>query len=83
MCRRPAPIARALLAATGGALALVSGRPIADLDQLFAPLKLPAVGGHGAEMRLARRQAVERVPRRCRETLRQQLAEAATPIPAS
>ncbi len=38
--------------AIGGALALVSGRPIADLDVLFAPLKLPAVGGHGAELRL-------------------------------
>lgn len=37
---------------TGGALALVSGRPIVDLDHLFAPLKLPAVGGHGAELRL-------------------------------
>ena len=37
---------------TGGALALVSGRPVVDLDHLFAPLKLPAVGGHGAEMRL-------------------------------
>ena len=37
---------------TGGALALVSGRSIADLDQLFAPLKLPSIGGHGAEMRL-------------------------------
>jgi trehalose 6-phosphate phosphatase len=36
-----------------GALALVSGRPLADLDQLFAPLRLPAIGGHGAEMRLA------------------------------
>src|SRR5476651_2302714 len=36
---------------TGGALALVSGRPIRDLDVLFAPLKLPAIGGHGAEMR--------------------------------
>jgi trehalose 6-phosphate phosphatase len=35
----------------GGALALVSGRPIRDLDLLFAPLKLPAVGGHGAEQR--------------------------------
>ena len=43
-----------LARATGGALALVSGRPIADLDALFAPLKLPAVGGHGAEMRCAR-----------------------------
>jgi trehalose 6-phosphate phosphatase len=42
-----------LSALTGGALALVSGRPIADLDGLFAPLKLAAIGGHGAEMRLA------------------------------
>lgn len=38
---------------TGGALAFISGRPIRDLDTLFEPLKLPAVGGHGAEMRLA------------------------------
>lgn len=37
---------------SGGALALVSGRPLAELDQLFAPLRLPAIGGHGAEMRL-------------------------------
>lgn len=37
---------------TEGALALVSGRPIVDLDMLFAPLKLPMIGGHGAEMRL-------------------------------
>src|SRR3984885_3641016 len=35
----------------GGALALVSGRLIRDIDNLFAPLRLPAVGGHGAEMR--------------------------------
>ncbi len=41
-----------LLQATGGALALVSGRPIADLDKRFSPLKLPIVGGHGAETRL-------------------------------
>ena len=38
---------------SGGALALVSGRPIRDLDKLFAPLKLPSVGGHGAELRLS------------------------------
>jgi trehalose 6-phosphate phosphatase len=43
---------QALLGKTGGALALVSGRPIRDLDLLFAPLQLPATGGHGAEMRL-------------------------------
>jgi trehalose 6-phosphate phosphatase len=34
-----------------GALALVSGRPIAELDLLFAPLVLPAAGEHGAEVR--------------------------------
>lgn len=36
---------------TDGALALVSGRRLADLDLMFAPLRLPAIGGHGAEMR--------------------------------
>jgi trehalose 6-phosphate phosphatase len=34
-----------------GALALVSGRPVSELDQLFAPLRLRAAGVHGAEMR--------------------------------
>lgn len=36
---------------THGAIALVSGRPIANLDLIFAPLRLPAIGGHGAEIR--------------------------------
>ncbi len=34
-----------------GALALVSGRLISDIDSLFTPLRLSAVGGHGAELR--------------------------------
>jgi len=37
----------------GGAVALVSGRSIAYLDGLFAPLKLPAAGLHGVERRKA------------------------------
>lgn len=36
---------------TSGAIALVSGRSIDDLDSLFAPLVLPAAGVHGAEIR--------------------------------
>jgi trehalose 6-phosphate phosphatase len=42
----------ALSAGAEGAVALVSGRSLANLDQLFAPLRLPAIGGHGAEMRV-------------------------------
>src|SRR5215468_7763762 len=37
---------------TDGALAFVSGRSINDLDLIFAPDQFPAVGGHGAEMRI-------------------------------
>jgi trehalose 6-phosphate phosphatase len=36
-----------------GALALVSGRSVAYLDALFAPLRLPAAGLHGVERRKA------------------------------
>ena len=35
----------------GGALALISGRPIAQIDQFLQPLRLPAAGVHGAERR--------------------------------
>lgn len=35
----------------GGALALVSGRPIAELDRFLAPAVLPAGGQHGLEWR--------------------------------
>lgn len=38
--------------ATGGALALVSGRSIAQLDKLFKPLAFSASGLHGLERRL-------------------------------
>jgi trehalose 6-phosphate phosphatase len=40
-----------LHACTNGALALVSGRLVENLDHLFAPLALPCVGGHGIELR--------------------------------
>jgi len=46
----------------GGALALVSGRAIADLDRLFPSLSLPAAGQHGLEWRATPAGPVERVP---------------------
>ncbi len=42
-----------LLMRTSGALALVSGRSLNDIDLIFAPEQFPAVGGHGAEMRIS------------------------------
>jgi trehalose 6-phosphate phosphatase len=41
-----------LLVRTNGALAMVSGRSLNDIDLIFAPEQFPAVGGHGAEMRI-------------------------------
>src|SRR5258708_7394712 len=42
-----------LLEKTSGALALVSGRSLNDIDLIFAPDQFPAVAGHGAEMRIS------------------------------
>ena len=36
---------------TSGAVALISGRSIVDLDNLFSPLRLPLAGQHGLERR--------------------------------
>jgi trehalose 6-phosphate phosphatase len=69
-----------LLGAADGALALVSGRPIRDLDTLFAPLKLPAVGGHGAETRLHTGDEARRIVD-LPSSLREYLVSAVTPDP--
>jgi trehalose 6-phosphate phosphatase len=44
-------LVRRLHEAAGGALALISGRSIAEIDRLFSPLTLPAAGQHGLERR--------------------------------
>lgn len=43
----------ALSASLGGALAIVSGRPVADLDRFLAPLRLALAAEHGAVLRWA------------------------------
>ncbi len=42
---------RDVYALNGGAVALISGRNLADLDRLFGPLLYPAAGQHGLERR--------------------------------
>jgi trehalose 6-phosphate phosphatase len=65
-----------LLDHAGGAIALVSGRTIETLDRLFAPLKCPAIGGHGAEMRfLSDGQVLRQRSSRLSDTLRARLQE--------
>jgi trehalose 6-phosphate phosphatase len=49
-----------LIDRTGGAVALVSGRSVVDLDRFFAPMRLPIVGVHGAELRLLDGAATEK-----------------------
>lgn len=52
--RAPSDLAGQLLAAEaalGGALAILSGRPVAMIDRLLAPARLAAAGCHGAELR--------------------------------
>ncbi len=45
-----------------GALALVSGRTIDDMDLLFAPLRLRASGVHGAQIRIHPTQPIQIAP---------------------
>jgi len=44
----------ALYDKAGGAFALVSGRSLATIDELFSPMRFPAAGQHGVERRDAR-----------------------------
>jgi trehalose 6-phosphate phosphatase len=63
-----------LVELTAGALALVSGRPVADLDHIFAPLVLPAIGAHGAELRLtAEGKPTQRLGEALAERMRERL----------
>jgi len=62
---------------SSGAVAFVSGRQIAAMDRLFAPLVLPAIGCHGGEIRSETKEAVQRqapLP----ESVRQRVLDIAT-----
>jgi trehalose 6-phosphate phosphatase len=54
MAKDDCKLVAALYDKAGGALALVSGRSLAMIDELFSPMRLPAAGQHGVERRDAR-----------------------------
>jgi trehalose 6-phosphate phosphatase len=60
---------------SGGAVALISGRAIADLERLLAPLRVPMAGQHGLEWRDAEgRVWTHQAPAGVKETIKETLA---------
>ena len=60
----------------GGAVALMSGRPIIEIDALFPSVHLPVAGQHGAERRNAAGHATRHEPTQDLALVRQRLAQA-------
>ncbi len=59
----------------GGALALISGRTIEELDRIFNPVRLPAGGQHGLERRDAKGQIHPAPPAHALGDIRSSLKE--------
>ena len=73
------PLLQRLQTAMQGALATVSGRPIAEIDAFLAPARMAASGSHGAELRSAGdaevRTVGEMLPQPLRATIHAILAD--------
>ncbi|MBN8913163.1 MAG: trehalose-phosphatase [Rhizobiales bacterium] len=54
-------ILQRLILAFDGAVAIITGRLISEIDLLLSPLRLPASGVHGAELRTGPNREIERV----------------------
>lgn len=61
---------------SGGAVALMTGRPIIEVDALFPRVRLPVAGQHGAERRDAQGRATRHEPTQDLMPARQRLAQA-------
>ena len=53
------PVLQRLMHRLDGAVAFISGRTVAQIDALFLPLQLPAVGVHGGEIRFGSEAVVQ------------------------
>lgn len=70
------------LHAQGAPVALISGRPLMQIDQLAAPLRLPAAGVHGTERRTVDGQILRLAVDADRfNTIEQELATACAAVP--
>jgi trehalose 6-phosphate phosphatase len=80
--RRLRGVIEGLHRSTGGAVALITGRPIGDVDRLFPGIRLAVAGQHGIERRSAEgRISRHRFPSRRLDDVRVRLARAVTEHP--
>jgi trehalose 6-phosphate phosphatase len=80
----PAPLRATLArlsALTGGALAVVTGRTVETLDDILAPLRLAAIGCHGAQFRLSPNGAVAERAAKLPDSVRRAFADIAARVP--
>jgi trehalose 6-phosphate phosphatase len=66
-----------------GAVALVSGRSLASIDALFAPLQLPASGLHGIEQRSSQRNVPAPLPPPALQAIREEAAQIVLAYPGA
>ena len=64
-----------LSARLDGALSLISGRSITEIDRIFAPARFPVAGAHGAEIRLHPEDEVEMTTTRLPDSVMAALVE--------
>jgi trehalose 6-phosphate phosphatase len=72
-----------LYVALGGAVAIVTGRHIADVDRLLQPLRLPASGVHGSELRVSAESDVAVLTGAIPSTMFAQISEMTRSIPGA
>jgi len=70
-----------LYTCSGNAVALMTGRPIAEIDRLFPAVELPVAGQHGAERRDSAGRVTRHEPSVDLAAVRQRLASAALANP--
>lgn len=74
-------ILQRLFLAFDGAVAIITGRLISEIDLLLSPLKLTASGVHGAEMRRAPDREIERITAQLPSDLIKSMRKLANDIP--